>query len=338
MAFEEFESLINFRYRVVLATLLQKPIVFNTQLQDHHLNFLRLIGKICDGSSSQITHDKCVFKPGLITGGEISYKCVKDCSWCLLPLLPLFLFLKKPLELNLTGQTDGNVTLEIIKDHAIPFLKNFGVNVDDVQLIINARGYFKDNIGSITLRWPLSATVKILNPYMMSECGKVMKIRGTTTGTKVPPATLNSIIGTSRKTFSEFIPDVYIFSIFSKGSHPGYLLSMVAQTTTELTYAACVVGEPRINPTEVALKCCENLFKAIKTSYLDSSLQILALTLSACCEYTCTFKIKRKSKNTWQFIEDLERYVHKKAIVSNEAPYEIKLSGVPLKNINREIK
>ena len=338
MAFEEFESLVNFRYRVVLATLLQKPIVFKAQLQDHHLSFLRLVGKICDGSSSQVTHDQCIFKPGLITGGEINFKCVKDCAWNLLPLLPLFLFLKKPLELNLSGQTDGSCTLEIIKDHAIPFLKNFGADLDGVDFQIKSRGYFKDTVGSLTLKWPLSATVKFINPYIMSECGKVLKIRGTTTGTKVPPATLNTIIGTSRKTFSEFIPDVYIYSIFSPGSHAGYLLSMVAQTTTELTYAASVVGEPRVNPAETAAKCCENLFKAIKTSYLDPTLHFMALSLAACCEYTCTIKIKRQSRNSWLFIEDVERLIHKKAIISEKSPFDIKLSGIPLKNIHREIK
>eukprot|EP00835_Amoeboradix_gromovi_P000827 NODE_31_length_32452_cov_0.352672.p7 type:complete len:339 gc:universal NODE_31_length_32452_cov_0.352672:17147-18163(+) len=338
MAFEEFTSLVNFRYRVVLSTLLQRPIVFKAQLQDHHLSFLRLVGKLCDGSTSQVTHDQCVFKPGLVTGGEIKFNCVKDCCWYLLPLLPLFLFLKKPLELNISGQTDGVCTLEIIKEHAIPFLKNYGANVDGVDFVFHSRGYFKGTTGSATLKWPLSATVKVLNPYIMSKCGKVIKIRGTTTGTKCPPATLNTIIGTSRKIFSEFIPDVYVYSIFSQGSHPGYLLSMIAHTTTELTYAACSVGQARVNPSDIANKCCENLFRTIKTSYLDPHLQIPALLLASCCEYTCTIMVKKQSRGTWQFIEDLERMTNKKVLINGEAPFEIKLSGIPLKNINREIK
>ena len=341
MGFEEFEGLCNFRYRVVVSTLLQKPIIVNAQLQEHHINFLRLIGKICDGSTTEITHSKCVFRPGLITGGDVTYKCVKDISWCLLPILPLFLFVKKPLNLKLSGRTDDRNTLEVIKDHAIPFLKNFGANVDDVEFKIDARGYVSDSIGSISIVWPSSATVKSLSSYSMGSVGKIIKIRGTTMGTKVPPATLNTIIGTSRKTFSEFIPDVYIYSIFAKGSHPGYLLSLIATTTEGLTYASSLTGEPKVNPVDMAKECCNNLFRTMKTSYLDPSLQCLALVLCACCEYTCELKIKRNSKNVWRFIDDIKRFTQKKVLISkenNNDPYLVQLSGIPLLNINRDIK
>lgn len=76
--------------------------------------------------------------------------------------------------------------------------------------------------------------VKFLRAIKLKSIGKIKRIRGVCSGSRVNPSILNRIITSARGIFNDYLPDVYIYTDFHKGgnkegSSPGYSISLIAE-------------------------------------------------------------------------------------------------------------
>ena len=133
-----------FRQRLIFSTLLGKPLkIFNIRSNDlnpglrgwfycfvlywlsyelficldYEASFLRLLEKVTNGSSVEIsfTGTSIIYIPGTLSGGKVNHDCglSKSIGWFLEFLIILAPFFKSPLRLTLSGITSNNNDISV---------------------------------------------------------------------------------------------------------------------------------------------------------------------------------------------------------------------------------
>ncbi len=258
----KFKGIDGFRQKLVLATLAQKVLkITNIRddpsvnhhpgLADYEISFLRLLEKLTNGCSIQISHTgtSLVYKPGVIIGGVVHHECPNSraIGYFLEPLIALAPFSKLPFSLTLTGVTNNNldVSADTLRTCFLPQLKRYGI-ADGLEMRITKRGAAPLGGGEIVFSCPI---VKELKPCIFTDEGKIKRIRGIAYATRVSPQIANRIMEASRGMLTRYIPDVYVYTDVYKGLEsgrsPGYALTLVAETTTGALLSAECAFEPK---------------------------------------------------------------------------------------------
>jgi RNA 3'-terminal phosphate cyclase-like protein len=257
-----------------------------------------------------------VYKPGIITGGVIEFDCgvQRSIPYFLEPLLCLAPFSKLAFKLTLTGLTCDSIdaTIDILRNVNIRLLKPFGLE-EGIELTIKRRGAPPLGGGQVFFTCPIVTSLK---PVQLGEdAGRIKKIRGISSTTRVSPQISNRQIEAARGVLNPFIPDVYIYSDVYKGEDaglsPGYSLSLVAESTTGALLSACGIGAGgKESVEEAAQRVAKKLLKQIlQGGYVDEAHQwMLLLLMTLTTQDLSTVILGPLSDPTKVFMADLKEF------------------------------
>lgn len=267
-----------FRQRILLSTLSGRPVKIesirlddeNPGLRDFEIQFLKLVEQVTNGSSVEInyTGTAVTYKPGTITGGHVEFDCglQRSISYFLEGMIMLAPFSKLAFKLTLTGLTCDSIdaTIDTLRNVNVKLLKPFGLD-DGVELTIKKRGSPPLGGGEVYFTCPV---VNDLKPVQLEDPGRIKKIRGIASTTRISPQISNRLIEACRSVLNSFIPDVYIYSDVYKGDEagksPGYSLTLVAESTTGGLLASHAIGHGGMESIEeVAIRTSKRLLKQI---------------------------------------------------------------------------
>lgn len=126
------------------------------------------------------------------------------------------MFSKTSLNIHLKGITNDEYdsSVDSIQQELIPLLKErYGFD-NELYVKIITRGYYPGGGGDVHVIIPSIRTLKQVN---LMEKGYVKRVRGICAGTKINPATLNTVASKVREVFNDYIADVWIFTDMFKG-------------------------------------------------------------------------------------------------------------------------
>ncbi|WBW74463.1 rRNA processing protein Rcl1 [Schizosaccharomyces osmophilus] len=268
-------------HRLALATLSGTPIrvegIYPNEadpgLKDYQISFLRLLEKLTNGSVIEISYTgtSFIYRPGNIVGGRVEHACPESraIGYFLEPILLLCLFAKTPTSLTLTGVTSNNEDpgVDVLRTSVLPFLqKRFQVG-DDMELRILKRGASPNGGGEVNFLCPI--TKVSLPPVRVSEAGRVFRIRGIASSTRVAPILANRLVESARGTLNPFLPDIFIYTDVRRGDEcgnsPGFAITLVAETNKGCSYAAQQCGEAGQTPEDVGTLCAQKLLESIES-------------------------------------------------------------------------
>ena len=252
-----YKGCSQFRQRIVASTLSGHPLRIDEirsgkedelqpGIQDFEASFLRLVEKMCDGCRIEIneTGTALKFKPGIITGGRIKHDCgqadaqnpnlqCRSIGWFVEGIIPLAVFAKDPVHLQLSGITNDalDLSVDVLTNVTLPLLRNFGV--EGATLKLKKRGAAPKGGGYVEISIPL---VREVSPINITETGLVKRVRGVVYCSRITPTILTRVVDSAREVLNNLLPDVHIHTDHYKGSDgggfsPGYSLALVAETT-----------------------------------------------------------------------------------------------------------
>lgn len=315
----QFHGHNHFRQRLILSLLSGKPVRISEirpdfdspGLTDYEASLLRLLEKITNGSTIEINHTgtALVFFPGLIIGGVVEHTCPmsRAIGYYAEVIIALAPFGKQPISIKFDGITNDNVdpSVDYIRTCLLPQLVRFGIQdaelkVTDINKILK-RGAAPLGGGQIELKLRI---VKQLTPTQFIDVGLVKRIRGIAYCTRMSPQMANRMVEAARGLLTRYIPDVYIYTDVYKGlesgNSPGYALTLVSETNTDVLIASECAYQPRkdseeemcsdllVNdymfptPEDLGVRCARQLLVEIrKNGSCDSMSQWLNLLMIA---------------------------------------------------------
>eukprot|EP01029_Cantina_marsupialis_P020048 TRINITY_DN4672_c0_g1_i1.p1 TRINITY_DN4672_c0_g1~~TRINITY_DN4672_c0_g1_i1.p1 ORF type:complete len:363 (+),score=100.42 TRINITY_DN4672_c0_g1_i1:75-1163(+) len=241
-------------------------------ITDYEAKFIKIAGELTNGSKIYISDTGTTVKisPGMIAGGRLTFDCgrEKNIGYFLEGLILMAPFGKMPLQLTLTGITDGSgdMSVDTFKNTLLPLLAYFGIEGADLK--VKKRGLAPLGGGEVVFRCPV---VRELKPIQVVDPGLIKRIKGTAFCTRMSPETVNRIIKSARGVFNSFIPDVYINSDHCKGTEggksPGFGLSLTAESTTYSTLSIELQSSPERNiPEDLATDAAYKLLAEIENA------------------------------------------------------------------------
>lgn len=226
----QFEGASHFRHRIALSVLSGKSVVIKDirkddeepGLKSFEASFLRLIEQMSDGCRIEINETGTVikFRPGIIMGGTMNHDCgtARCIGWYIEGIIPIAIFAKSPLSVNMTGITndDTDLSVDILRNVTFPLLKNF--NLNGLSLEIKKRGAHPNGGGSVHLFIPITREIQPIN---ITDMGLIKRIRGVGYCAKISPSILARLVDTTRNVLNQYLPDVYIHTDHYKGKDSG---------------------------------------------------------------------------------------------------------------------
>lgn len=179
----------------------------------------------------------------MLPGGNVTHNCHlgRSVGYYLEVIVPLAPFCKKPLTVTLngiTGEEGRDLSADAVRTVTLPHLHLFGVS-DGLELQIKKRGSAPGGGGTVVFKCPIVRSLKTLN-YV--DRGRVRKIRGIAYSTRVSPQFANRMVEAARGVLNRYIPDIYLYTDVYKGEDsgksPGYGITLVAQSTTDVLHSA----------------------------------------------------------------------------------------------------
>lgn len=127
--------------------------------------------------------------------------------------------------------------------------------VEGLKINIKKRGFRPEGQGEIYVTFP---KIKELTPCHLKAEGLIKRIRGVACASKCSVSILNRMISSARQILNDYIPDVWIYSEYSKGKgmavSSGYALSLSGESLTSkrVTNDICIkiVGDKKMNSEE----------------------------------------------------------------------------------------
>lgn len=323
----KFKGTDQFRQRLVMATLAQKPVRFEeirtagtgeeVGLKDYEASFLRLLDKITNGSvvSINFTGTSASFRPGMIDGGKVSHQCPtsKAIGYFLEGAAMLAPFAKRPLLLTLTGVTNNedDPSVDVIRTVTLPMLAKFGLD-GETELKITKRGSVPLGGGEVFFRCP---TVRSMQPIKLLDMGRVKRVRGIAYSTRVSPQTANRVVDAARGVLNKLLPDVYIYTDHFRGADaglsPGFGLSLCAESTTGALSGAECVARPGELPEDLGKRAAWLMLEEIsRGGCVDTQNQAMCLLFMACNkEDVSKVKLGKLSPFTVNFLRDMRDFL-----------------------------
>nr|CDP92763.1 Bm7627, isoform a [Brugia malayi] len=265
-------------------------------IKDFESKLLSMLEKITNGTRIKIsqTGTEVTFSPGMITGGKLTFDCGNDrcISYYLEPLLMIAPFCKYPLNVKLEGITNApcELSVDAIRATWLPVFNKFVFASDVPEIKITARGYKPDGGGCVILTLP---TIRTFRPC--KTVGKICKIRGIASVSKVSPSIAYRMIDAAKHTLRDYIADIYITVDQRKGASggnsPGFGLFLTSETTEGIIYHGEAVSKPKdeqgnpVVPEDVGhVAACQLLDQIFAGGCVDTTAQALAVTFMTLCE------------------------------------------------------
>ncbi|KAI4889833.1 hypothetical protein NFI96_024759, partial [Prochilodus magdalenae] len=260
MATLTYEGCNFFRQRLVLSTLSGKRVKIRNirsrddepGLRDFEASFIRLLDKVTNGTTIEINQTGTVlsYQPGLLYGGSVEHECnvQRSIGYYLEALIMLAPFTKNPLKAVLKGVTNDptDPSVDLLKTTAVPLMKKFGINGEGLEIKVVKRGIAPGGGGEVHFTCPVCRTLK---PVLLTEPGKIKRIRGMAYSVRVSPQMANRIVDSARSILNKFIPDIYIYTDHMKGASsgksPGFGLMLVAETVNGTFLSAELASTPQ---------------------------------------------------------------------------------------------
>lgn len=200
------------------------------------------------------------------------------------PLLILAPFSKLAFRVTLDGLTSDKFDQSIdgVKNANCRILKWFGVE-EGFDFKILRRGAPPLGGGRVFFTCPV---LQSLRPINMTEVGKIKRIRGIASTTRISPQVANRLIEAARGQLNQYTPDVYIYSDVSRGEEaglsPGYSLFLQAESTGGAIFSVDSIGTAEVPAEDIALSLTRSLLTQIKRSgMVDQAHQWMMLMLMA---------------------------------------------------------
>nr|CDP92764.1 Bm7627, isoform b [Brugia malayi] len=267
-------------------------------IKDFESKLLSMLEKITNGTRIKIsqTGTEVTFSPGMITGGKLTFDCGNDrcISYYLEPLLMIAPFCKYPLNVKLEGITNApcELSVDAIRATWLPVFNKFVFASDVPEIKITARGYKPDGGGCVILTLP---TIRTFRPVQCKTVGKICKIRGIASVSKVSPSIAYRMIDAAKHTLRDYIADIYITVDQRKGASggnsPGFGLFLTSETTEGIIYHGEAVSKPKdeqgnpVVPEDVGhVAACQLLDQIFAGGCVDTTAQALAVTFMTLCE------------------------------------------------------
>lgn len=260
-----YDGATQFRLRLTLSLLTHRPVLIRNirsssveapGLAPHEISYLRLLDGITNGTTIEInaTGTQCRFVPGILVGGDVHHDCYspigngagdssasttsndntsstgigqpRSIGWYLEFLLPLAPFAKSPLNLTLTGITDGLTHLDPSPDYltvsALPLLRQFGIGTEADEdypptIRVTKRGASPMGGGTVQFYCPIvkrsSGAVGVggeIRPIDLTTVGKIKRVRGTVVTCRIPPSSAARAAHAAKGVLHRLLPDVWI--------------------------------------------------------------------------------------------------------------------------------
>ncbi|OLL21934.1 putative RNA 3'-terminal phosphate cyclase-like protein [Neolecta irregularis DAH-3] len=269
----------HFRSRLILSTLTGRQVRFEEirpddlepGLKDFEVSFLRLLEKLTNGSVIEISYTgtTVLYRPGILVGGKFSHECClsRALGYFLEPLIFIAPLCKSPVGITLTGITsnDLDIGVDTLRTAILPLLKRIGVD-DGLELRILKRG--APPLGGGEIHFTCSKQIRHFSTLHFTTPGKIKRIRGIASSTRVSPAIANRLVESTRSVLNRFIPDIYIYTDVYRGQEsgksPGFALSLVAESTTGCLYSAETTGSAGESADDIGIKCARMLLCEIE--------------------------------------------------------------------------
>ncbi|CAG8460873.1 10022_t:CDS:2 [Ambispora gerdemannii] len=290
----------------------------NPGLRDFEASFLRLLEKVTNGSVIEISYTgtSVLYKPGVIIGGKISHDCgtARAIGYYLEQMIAIAPFAKSPFNLTLSGITNDNVDVSIMKRGAPPL-----------------------GGGEINFKCP---TIRALKPIGFVDDGRIKRIRGIACSTRVSPQTANRMVNSARAVLNRYIPDIYIYTdVFrgeESGKSPGFALSLVSETTTGVLFSAERAANPGETPEDIGNRTAKQLLSEIRNGgCVDSISQWLVLLLMVLCsEDVSKVRVGKLSAFTIQYVRDIKEFFGVTFKIKQETYIQEQESSNPSHNYN----
>ena len=268
------------RQQLVLSILSGRQVIIkniratdeNPGLRDFEMSLLKLIEKVTNGSVVNInkTGTRLIFRPGMIDCNEglpVEHDCnlARNITYYLEAVVPIVIFGKTMLNLQLNGNTDDNVDQSIDSFKAAwgHLLKLFGAE-GSLDINVKKRGYAPLGGGQVHI---VQRCAKKLIAISLIDEGKIKRVRGMLTSAKVSPQLTTRVVDKAREVLNDYIPDVWIHTDHYRkeqaGEQPGYCLTLVAETTTGMLLTK------DYNFNSIDFKLPEDLGKRVALGLLD---------------------------------------------------------------------
>lgn len=264
---------------------------------DYEINFINMISLISNGSKVMLAKqgDSVKFQPGMIINNDkrdLAFDCGESraISYYVEYICLLGLFGKTDLDITMTGITNDNIDMSIDSlAQTIPkIVEQFNLSPKQVTIKVLRRGFRPNGQGAIQVH--VTKINWLDNCIWMNE-GLVKRIRGTCYASKASVNIIGRIIASTREVLNDYIPDVWIYSEYSKGAKgsvdPGYGITLVGETNTGCSIVAdnCFSQfqtESGNNPEEIGRKAALQLVDEIFNSgVVDTSAQPFLLMMMA---------------------------------------------------------
>ncbi|BFZ57992.1 hypothetical protein PYCC9005_005050 [Savitreella phatthalungensis] len=356
------------RRRLVLATIAGKtiridkirPLDANPGLRDYEISFLRLLERFTNGSLIEISYTgtTLLYKPGQITGGVITHDCKgsRAIGYFLEPLLPLAPIAKSPVNLTLTGITscDADVGVDVLRTSVLPVLRRFlgedGGSEDGklLELRLLKRGASPGGGGQVQLMCPV---VRVMRTIHLLTPGRINRIRGFASSTRVSPANVNRLVTAARAVLNPFVSDIHIYTDARRGDEcgnsPGFGLALAAETSAGCVYASEVVAGAGEAAEEVGEKAAKELLVGACADAGSGCVDLQALPLALTCMLLGTEDVGRLrvgqgtiTPSTVQLLRDI-KHIFNRTVAITEEPKSgtllLSVVGIGHVNVNKGI-
>lgn len=350
--FLRYEGHAHLRQRLVLATLAGKTVRFdrirpqdeNPGLTDYEISFLRLLDRFTNGSIIDISYTGTSFqyRPGQITGGAVKHDCAggRSVGYFLEPLLQLAPYAKTPVNLTLNGVTTDNldVGVDIIRTSVLPVMKRFSGD-DGLELRILKRGASPGGGGQIQFLCPI---VKQYPTLHLLQSGKVSRIRGIASSTRVSPANVNRLVSSARGILNPLASDVHIYTDVRRGDEcgvsPGFAISLVAETPAGCVYSSELVAGPGETPEDIGERCAKLLLLQVESGgcvdKYSSNLVVVGMLLGSEDVGRCRFGHGVVNEDFITMVRDIKRIFGKNLAIKEEENGDVIVSCVGIGYVN----
>ncbi|ESN93903.1 hypothetical protein HELRODRAFT_115371 [Helobdella robusta] len=300
-----YEGCNFFRQRVLLATLSGRSLKVHKirQFDDKvgvspfEVDLMKLVEKLSKGATIMFSEDttSLTYHPGLLDGGRVQHDChtSRGIGYYLELVIYLAPFMKKPLDITLTGVTNNqqDISVDSIQFATLPVLKLFLGSDEGLSLKINKRGCLPEAGGEINFTCPTKPKLRSLQLNLNPSSLLVKRIRGVAWTCRVSPADCKRMTDGAKEVLSGcMLSDVFITSDHRKGpsagKSPGFGITLVAETKTGVCYCSEAMSNAKGSssgpslPEDIGKEAAIKLLLEIsKGGCVDSNNQCLASTL-----------------------------------------------------------
>lgn len=262
------------RTTIALSALTLKPIkIFNIRkgrpkpgLMAQHLTGVKIAGEFCNadirGLTLGSTEIEFIPKSFNVSDREIDIGTAGSISLLLQTLMPLLIFSKNPVTLEIIGGTAGlgAPTIQFLKYITFPILSKLGMKIPQVEIF--KEGFYPRGGGKIKIKFE---PIKKLNSVQLSERGKVKSIKGISIAGKLPKHIADRQASAAKKILLDYgFDQVEIDSYTVETLSPGTSITLFAECENSVL-GSDNIGKRGVPAEKIAEKAALELIESIES-------------------------------------------------------------------------